>query len=257
MARGENNVRYAQPPTKAASAVYVTLVAQVLSLGALVIFEQTRGRRLAAQLAAFGGRPRGADAEAVVGAVTVFAVLMMLVAGTAVAAAAAYVTWLVRARQANDRTAPTGPVAAAWLIPGVNLLAPMVLVDDVWRGARPPLDRRTRWLALLGAWWLSWLGALALITIRVPMDSSAGDLTGVGGWELGATALAALLCAATVRQITRIQRSQADPVPAPESAQAAASARTVVPTVVPTVAPTIAQPITPPSPDSAPIGHTG
>ncbi|WP_328807867.1 DUF4328 domain-containing protein [Nonomuraea antri] len=214
-------MRYAQAsPARAASAVYVTLTAQVLSLGALVIFEQTRGHRLAAELAAYGGRPQGAEAEAVVGAVTMFAVLMMLVAGTAIAAAAAYVTWLVRARQANEREAPTGPVAAAWLIPGVNLVAPAMLVDDVWRGAwrgvAPPPERRSRWRALLAAWWLSWLAMLALITIRLPLDASAGDLTGVGTLELLCSAAAALLCAATVRELTQLQQ------PAHESRRAAA-----------------------------------
>ncbi|SDL97989.1 protein of unknown function [Nonomuraea maritima] len=208
MARGEINVRNAQAvPTRAASAVYVTLAAQVLSLCALVIFEQTRGRRLTAQLAAFGGRPQGADAEAVIGAVTVFAVLMMLVAGTSIAAAAAYVTWLVRARQANDRSAATGPVAAAWLVPGVNLVAPAVLVDGVWRGARPPAGGRGRWLALLAGWWLSWLTMLALVTIRLPLSTSDGDLTGVGVPELVCAVVAALLCAATVRELTALQRA--------------------------------------------------
>ncbi|SEG87629.1 protein of unknown function [Nonomuraea solani] len=206
MARGENNVRYTQAsPTRAAFAVQVTLAAQVVSLGSLVIFEQLRGRQLATQLAAFGGRPQGADAEAVVGAVTMFAVLMMLVAGTSVAAAACYVTWLVRARQANDRSAATGPVAAAWLIPVVNLVAPAVLVDEVWRGTRPPAGRRGRWLALVTGWWLSWLATLALLTIRLPLDSSAGDLTGVGMLELTCAAVAALLCAGTVRELTRLQ----------------------------------------------------
>ncbi|MEW9552121.1 DUF4328 domain-containing protein [Nonomuraea sp. NPDC050783] len=207
-------MRYTQaaPPTRAASAVHVTLTAQVLSLAALVIFEQTRGRQLAAQLAAFGGRPQGAAAEAVVGAVTVFAVLMMLVAGTSIAAGAAYVTWLVRARQANDRSAATGPVAAAWLIPGVNLVAPAVLVDEIWRGTRPPAGRRGRWLALLTGWWLSWLATLALVTIRLPLASSAGGLTGVGVPELLFAALAALLCAGTVRELTRLQHTARSPL---------------------------------------------
>lgn len=208
MARGENIVRYTQAsPARAAFAVYVTLAAQVLSLTALVIFEQTRGRRLAVQLAEFGGRPHGDDAEAVVGAVTVFAVLIMLVMSTAIAAVAAYVTWLVRARQANDRSAATGPVAAAWLIPGVNLVAPVVLVDEVWRGTRPPAGQRGRWLGLLAGWWVSWLATLALVTVRLPLGSSAGDLTGVGPLELGCVAVAAVLCAATVRELTRLQRT--------------------------------------------------
>ncbi|UBU11246.1 DUF4328 domain-containing protein [Nonomuraea gerenzanensis] len=215
MARGEINVRYTQAsPTRAASAVYLTLTAQILSLGALVSFELSRGRRLAAELAAFGGRPQGADAEAVVGAVTMFAVLMMLVAGTTIAAAAAYVTWLVRARQANDRSAATAPVAAAWLVPGVNLVAPAVLVDEVWRGTRPPAGRRGRWLALLAGWWAAWLATIALVTIRLPLDASAGDLTGVGVPELACASVAALLCACTVRELTRLQRAARSARPA-------------------------------------------
>ncbi|WP_308250929.1 DUF4328 domain-containing protein [Nonomuraea rhizosphaerae] len=179
----------------------------MLSLAALVVFEHGRGHSLATQLASFGGRPRGADADAVVGAVTVFAVLIMLVAVTTVAAAAAYLTWLVRARQANSRSASPSPVAWAWLLPGVNLVAPVLLVDEVWRGSRPPLDRRPRWLALLGAWWLAWLTTLALVTVRLSLDSSAGDLTGIGLPELLSASVAALLCACTVRDVTRIQRS--------------------------------------------------
>ncbi|MFG1701481.1 DUF4328 domain-containing protein [Nonomuraea sp. NPDC049309] len=242
MARGENNVRYTQAsPARAATAVYVTLTAQVLSLTALVIFEMTRGRDLAAQLAAFGGRPQGADAEAVVGAVTAFAVLMMLVAGTTLAVAASYVTWLVRARRANDRSAATGPVAAAWLIPLVNLAAPAVLVDQVWRGARPPAGRRGRWLALLSAWWLSWLATLALVTIRVPLDSSAGGLTGVGVPELSCAAVAAVLCAATVHELTGLQRAARTSWTAETTAHRA-PAQPVIP----------AQPLVPAQPQSPP-----
>lgn len=235
MARGENIVRFAQaPPIKAAAAVYVTLTAQVLSLGALVLFEQVRGRRLAAQLAAFGGRPQGADAEAVVGAVTVFAVLLMLTTGATIAAAAAYVTWLVRARQANDPSAPSASVAGAWLIPGVNLVAPALLVHELWKGARPPSDRRGRWLTLVAAWWLSWLATLTLAVTGLARDSSGG-LTGAGLAELACLTLSALLCAATVREITHLQRLACT---SPDTAD---------------------QPLPPllsPLPDTAPIGRT-
>ncbi|MGN9787352.1 DUF4328 domain-containing protein [Nonomuraea sp. ZG12] len=199
-------MRFAQaPPIKAASAVYVTLTAQVLSLGALVLFEQVRGDRLAAQLAEFGGRPHGADADAVVGAVTVFAVLMMLATGATVAAAAAYVTWLVRARQANDPEAPSASVAGAWLIPGVNLVGPALLVHELWKGTRPPSGRQSRWLALVAAWWLSWLATLALAVTVLTRDSTGG-LTGAGLAELACLTLSALLCAATVREITGLQQ---------------------------------------------------
>lgn len=197
------------PPIRAAFAVYVTLVAQLASLAGLVIFEQARGRRLATQVAALGGDPRAAGAEAVVGAVTVFAVLMMLVVGTTLAAAGAYLTWLVRARQINSRSAPAGPVLWAWLVPGVNLVMPVRLADEVWRNAKPPFDRRGRWLLLLGAWWVSWLATLGLIAERLLLDDRAGDLTGIGVTELAVATVAALLCAATVREITRIQTAGA------------------------------------------------
>ncbi|MFI6908848.1 DUF4328 domain-containing protein [Nonomuraea sp. NPDC050394] len=215
------------PPTGAASAVYLTLVIQVLSLGALVVFEQVRGRSLAGQIAALGGEARGS--QAVVGAVTVFAVLMMLLVGTTVAAAIAYLTWLIRARQVNVPTAPAAPVLAAWLVPGVNLVAPFVLADEVWRGARPPFDRRGRWLGLLTAWWVSCLAAVFLVAARL-LDTSVGELTGLGLTELAVTLLAAVLCAWTVRDITAIQRSLHDspqvrrlPLARPRPARHAAS----------------------------------
>ncbi len=190
---------------RSASAVYVTLAAQLAAMTALVIFDQVRGRRLAAEIVTLGGDARAPGAEAVVGAVTLFAVLMLLAVGTLVASASAYLTWLVRARRATRVANPSGPVMAAWLLPGVNLIAPVMLVDQVWKGSRPPLDRRVRWLALAGAWWASWLAALALVMVRLPLRGSSGELTGLSGLELGVTAVAALLCACTVREITRIQ----------------------------------------------------
>ncbi|WP_327090418.1 DUF4328 domain-containing protein [Nonomuraea sp. NBC_01738] len=192
------------PPTGAASAVYLTLAAQVLSLGALVIFEEIRGRRLAGQIAALGGEARGS--EAVVGAVTVFAVLMLLLVIATIAAAVAYLTWLVRARQTNSAAAPTAPALAAWLVPLVSLVAPVMVTDELWRESRPPLERRGRWLTLLTAWWTAWLVVQALIVFRL-LESSPGELTGLGVPELLITVVAALLCAATVREITVVQRS--------------------------------------------------
>ncbi|WP_240506934.1 DUF4328 domain-containing protein [Thermoactinospora rubra] len=188
-------------------AVYVTLAAQVASLAALVVFEETRGSRLAAQIAALQGAPHSQAAQSVAGQVSVFAVLVMLVAGTAVASAVAYLTWLVRARQANDRAATAGPVLAAWLVPFVNLVAPVLLLDEVWKGSRPPYDQRVRWLSLVAAWWLGWLGSLVLLAARLA-DDSEGTLTGIGARELAITGMAALLCAATVREVTRLQTAR-------------------------------------------------
>jgi hypothetical protein len=95
-------------------------------------------------------------------------------------------------------------VAGAWLIPGVNLVGPALLVHELWKGARPPSDRRERWLALVAAWWLSWLATLTLAVTGLARDS--GGLTGAGLAQLTCLTLAALLCAATVREITVLQQ---------------------------------------------------
>ncbi|MFC3978560.1 MULTISPECIES: DUF4328 domain-containing protein [Streptosporangium] len=206
-------MRFVPPvPRRSALVVHVTLAAQVLTVAALVVFEHVRGRRLAREISALGGDPHAPGAQAVVGAVTVFAVLVMLVAVATVAGAAAYLTWLVQARQnAALSWTPALPVLAAWLVPGVNLVLPPLLVHRLWRASRPPADRRPRWVALLAAWWLSWLATLAVAVIRLPFGAPHGnsDLTGLGLADLTVVALGALLCAATVRQVTAIQTAGA------------------------------------------------
>ncbi|MFI6883212.1 DUF4328 domain-containing protein [Streptosporangium canum] len=194
----------------------MTLTAQVAATAALVVFEQARGRRLVREISALGGDPHAPGAQAVVGAVSVFAILIMLVTATTVAAAAAYLTWLVQARRNASPGAQAAPVLAAWSVPGVNLVAPPVLVYRLWWGSRPPADRHGRWVALLAAWWLSWLAVLALVPARLTAVGDT-DLTGLGPAELAVVALCALLCAATVRQITRIQTAGAPPPPPPRA----------------------------------------
>ncbi|MEU8379578.1 DUF4328 domain-containing protein [Streptosporangium sp. NPDC048865] len=206
------------PQKRSASAVYVALTALVIAIAALVVFEQARGRRLVLEIAELGGDPRAPGADAVFGAVTVFAILIMFFAATAVAALAAYLNWLLRARQGADLPA-VAPVLVSWFVPVVNLVAPVLLLDRLWWASRPPLDRRLRWTALLIAWWSSWLVALTLVLTRLWPGAPQGgtNLTGFGLVELVAVAAASLLCAATVRQITGIQaagarhRRQADP----------------------------------------------
>ncbi|GAA0993097.1 hypothetical protein GCM10009555_083130 [Acrocarpospora macrocephala] len=178
---------------RAATGVYAALTAQVTATTALVIFEETRGHRLAQQLASFGGDPNAPGAAEVVGAVTVFAILMMIIVATTLIAAATYLVWLRRARPSSSATS----VLAAWLLPGVNLIIPPLLADWAWQDT----DRqgRTRWLTLLTTWWTSWLIVLWILLIHLP--GSTG-LTGLGPSELSMITLAALLCATTVREIT-------------------------------------------------------
>lgn len=195
---------------RSASAVYIALTALVVAIAALAVFEQARGRRLVLEISKLGGDPHAPGAEAVFGAVTVFAILIMFFAATAIATVAAYLNWLLRARQGADLPA-VAPVLVSWFVPAVNLVAPAVLVDRLWWASRPPLDRRLRWTALLTAWWLSWLVAFALVLARLWPGTSQGgtNLTGFGLTELVAVAFASLLCAATVRQITGIQAAGA------------------------------------------------
>ncbi|MEW9530120.1 hypothetical protein [Microbispora sp. NPDC049125] len=242
---------------RAAVGVYAGLAAQVASMAALTVFEEARGGRLAGQIAAFGGDPGSPAARHVAGAATVFAVLVLLVAATTAATGLTYLTWLRRVRPG----VPGPALAAAWLVPGVNLVMPPVLADHAWRDAAPasPAVRagglragggavrfgggagqlgggavsasgpgreagppghaaapgRVRWLVLLTCWWLSSLAALFLV-LAGPSRPGAG-LTGIGLPELAATAIAALLCAATVREITVLDASGPAGIPARRS----------------------------------------
>jgi hypothetical protein len=197
-------MRLAPPsPTRSASAVQLALIAQVTSLAGLVIFEGVRGRRLAHEIAVLGADPSAPQAQTVVGAVTLFAVLVILVITTTAAAVIAYLTWLVRVRQATEpRGRALVTVLAAWLVPGVNLVAPPLLVDRAWRAAGPP--RPGGRAVLVWAWWASSLAALTLTAVRLSLGRASAEtgLTGLGVLELGLIALAAALCATTVRRAT-------------------------------------------------------
>ncbi|SIR45027.1 hypothetical protein SAMN05421833_10984 [Microbispora rosea] len=194
--------------SRAAAGVYAALAAQVVSVAALAVFEESRGRRLAAQIAAFGGDPASPAARTVSGAATAFAVLVLLMIGATVACAAAYLSWLRAVRPAT----PPVVLAAACLVPGVNLVVPPFLADLAWRegpAGRPrrsgpargePYDGRdrTRWLVVLSCWWVSWLAALGLVFAGPARDG----LTGLGTPQAAAVAVAALLCASAVHEIT-------------------------------------------------------
>lgn len=198
--------------SQAAAGVYAGLAAQVVSMAALAVFEETRGRRLAAQIAAFGGDPAAPAAQEVTGPATAFAVLVLLLLAATAASALAYLAWLRRVRPAT----PPAALAAACLVPGINLVLPPILADRAWR--EPPVSRtrprglpgnpepsgprsgrdRVRWLVLLSCWWLSWLATLGLVFT----GTDRTGLTGLGVPQVVAAAVAALLCAATVRAVT-------------------------------------------------------
>lgn len=199
--------------SRAAAGVYAGLAAQAVSVAALAVFEETRGRRLAAQLAAFSGDPDAPEAARLVGAASFFAVLIIAAAAATALAGSAYLSWFRRVRPG----VPTPALAAVWLLPGVNLVMPPILADLAWRDAVRTTGRRAargrgvqrpRWLLLLGCWWLSWLGALGLV-FAGPTQPGA-DLTGIGLPALAAVVVAAILCAATVRELTCLHEDHDD-----------------------------------------------
>ncbi|WP_062434807.1 hypothetical protein [Herbidospora daliensis] len=179
-------------PQRSAFGVYAALTSQIASLAALVAFEELRGRDLALQIAAFGGDPKAPGAEAVIGDVTVFAVLVMAVVVTTIAAAATYLGWLASAARVRKLTA-----TAAWLIPVVNLVAPVLLADQAWRERAK--ESRLRWLVLVSAWWVAGLTTISLI---VESATAHTNLTGLGLRELTAAGVTALLCAATIWEVS-------------------------------------------------------
>ena len=193
--------------------VYLALAVLVLAMAALVVFEETRGGPLATRIAAIGGDPRAPGAEEITGELTAFALLVLAVPVAWAAAAVAYLRWLGQVRPGALR---------AWLIPVVNLVAPPFALHAAWREADPPAGRRRRRPALIAAWWLSWLAALATVAVSLVADEDG--LTGLGPAAVVVTALAAALCAATVREVTRagaaprrrpVARIAASPLAAP------------------------------------------
>jgi hypothetical protein len=96
-------------------------------------------------------------------------------------------------------------IAIAWFVPVLNLAAPALLLHTLRAEATGAQDgRRGSWLVLLAAWWASWLAMVFLIVTRLPIGqpSQGRALTGLGPTELVVAVLAALLCAATVREVT-------------------------------------------------------
>ncbi|MDH2429711.1 hypothetical protein [Sphaerisporangium sp. TRM90804] len=187
---------------RSAVGVYLALAAQIATLACLVAFELVRGRQLARQVSLLGDDPKAPGAEAVVGDVTWFAVLLLLVVATTIAAGFSYFSWL-RHAGATSRM-----IAIAWFVPVLNLAAPALLVHALRQDAGLRDGGRRPWLALVAAWWACWLATVFLVLVMPVTKSHGGTaLTGLGVTELLVAVLAALLCAATVRAVTSARLS--------------------------------------------------
>jgi hypothetical protein len=84
-----------------------------------------------------------------------------------------FIAWLhraytnLRALGVDGLRYGTGWAIGAWFVPFLNLVRPIQIVNDVWRGSRPYLDHRFGWRGrpvprVFAFWWAAWLIAGAL-----------------------------------------------------------------------------------------------
>ncbi|GAA2410075.1 hypothetical protein GCM10010404_80070 [Nonomuraea africana] len=126
----------------------------------------------------------------------------------------AFVCWLARARANAYAISPgvfhtyAAPfVVVGWVLPVVNLFVPKGIVDDIWATSRPggqPSGTdlvRVRRSKLVWAWWVSWLGLVAVHAYSV--RSAPGPVVSVATIVLSLAAGA--LAIGVVLTITRFQ----------------------------------------------------
>jgi hypothetical protein len=134
-----------------------------------------------------------------------------------------FIIWMFRAAKNNEALerlgARFGPgwSIGSWFIPFANLVIPVLIVQDLWRGARPetprgdPAWRRAAGSWLVGLWWAAWLLSLVRFGAGSPaLDDRASldeiersnTLALVGAV---ATAVAAVLATFVVWSLARRQ----------------------------------------------------
>lgn len=140
--------------------------------------------------------------------------------GVAVAASAAFIVWLHRARGALDSIGAPGQrygrgwTIGAWFIPLVNLVLPKKIMNDVWRGASPAGEADPRVSSLVHWWWAVWIMAgllgnasgqifLQAQTLSEQQSASNWAVTANVGW-----AICAVLAMLTVRAVTARVRAR-------------------------------------------------
>lgn len=104
-----------------------------------------------------------------------------ILAVLSVAVAALWLIWQYRAH-ANVRALVPGtrfrPLygLVSWVIPGLNLVLPLLAMRELWRASNPDVEdwRRARTTALLWLWWLLVLAGLALAVFALAPVSHGG-----------------------------------------------------------------------------------
>ena len=144
-----------------------------------------------------------------------------------VAAAVVFVLWVWRARlnsevfcQADHRHSH-GWVIGGWICPGVNLVYPKRILDDVWVASDPATPvwaedlQRHRRTVITTAWWTCWVTAMildvALRRVLMWVDPTVPVLRAIAvasTVSLILTALSTGLAAAIIRRVSAMQTTR-------------------------------------------------
>jgi hypothetical protein len=142
---------------------------------------------------------------------------------TQFAIAVLFVIWMFRAAKNNEalerRGARFGPgwSIGAWFIPFANLVIPVLIVQDLWRGSSAdhprgdPRWRRAPASALVGWWWAAWVASIVRFAYSGSGFHSSGSLDDIETSNTVALigvcllAVAAVLALSVVRALSRRQ----------------------------------------------------
>jgi hypothetical protein len=151
-------------------------------------------------------------------------VMDVILAVTALAIVPCFIVWCFRAAKNQEALARqperlgAGWAIGGWFIPLANLVIPVLVIQDLWRGSDARIARGDpRWRIadrswLIGWWWGLFLAALLTFT-GSPIDQRELDLAEVRGANL--LAIVAMLCFASsavlgVLVVKRINARQAE-----------------------------------------------
>lgn len=154
--------------------------------------------------------------------VGLFQLLVILIGAISALALLAWQAGAAARLEHVDRSIRYGPtrVIAAWLVPGVNLVAPARSLSELFSRTDAGVGRRLWWGVVVALWWASCLAfaALALVLLAAPVSSSF-DLSGPGrdrllvGLGLVGVAIAILSVALVVWIDARLSNRE---IPEPE-----------------------------------------
>ena len=160
---------------------------------------------------------RADDADDFVGAASAVFVL------TQVAIAVLFIIWMFRAAKNNEALGRVGArftpgwSIGSWFIPFANLVIPVLIAQDLWRGSAAecprsdPSWRATKGSALVGWWWAAWVLSLLRFTYSGANFHDSGSLDDIEASNTVALvgvvvlAVAAVLAVFVVRQLSRRQ----------------------------------------------------